>query len=390
MVKPLKFRNYPDFDLVLIDADSLMYSIAWGWQAAPREEKQDILDNAIMHAMRMCDVDEAAVFIKGKDNFRKNIDVEYKLHRRKYIDPFVQQMIDDLYEYAKEFSVESDHGEADDYCSIYSLQALAENKLPVIAHIDKDLNMLPGWHYNFRTKEMYFVSEEEAHIFLCKQLLTGDLTDNIKGIKGVGPAKATKYLNNKKMPDLVNKVLDVWKEKGGQYWEDDFYRCANLIILRDTEEELRELSREEIDKRLTWQGDPDKFYFDGITDTPQVAKANQVTTEGTLCRIVTDTGIVEDAEEAKLIRKERKKRTMGSSTKSSSSSLVKDTLVKNPSGVKLGRNKKNLIGKLIPARLRKSMLLSKNTGKNVSRLKSLCSVKLSRTGHMQKTIFSTN
>jgi len=64
----------------------------------------------------------------------------------------------------------------------------------ILSTVDKDLNNTPGWHHNMRTGEVYWVTEEEATYSFYKQLLTGDRTDNIQGIKGVGDVKATKIL----------------------------------------------------------------------------------------------------------------------------------------------------------------------------------------------------
>lgn len=67
-----------------------------------------------------------------------------------------------------------------------------------IVTIDKDLKMVPGLHYNYRTKEDFFVSEEEALEFFYWQLLTGDSVDNIAGCKGFGAVKARKLLDTAK------------------------------------------------------------------------------------------------------------------------------------------------------------------------------------------------
>ena len=59
-----------------------------------------------------------------------------------------------------------------------------------IATIDKDLDMIPGWHYNFVKKVMYHVDEEEAMRSFFTQMIVGDSSDNIQGCPGAGPLKA--------------------------------------------------------------------------------------------------------------------------------------------------------------------------------------------------------
>lgn len=80
--------------------------------------------------------------------------------------------------------------------------------ITIICSIDKDLKQVPGWHYNWNTDEApVWVSESQAIHNFYMQLCTGDKVDNIQGIKGVGPAKAKKILENcnteKEMYDAV-------------------------------------------------------------------------------------------------------------------------------------------------------------------------------------------
>jgi 5'-3' exonuclease len=65
----------------------------------------------------------------------------------------------------------------------------------VLCSTDKDLNMIPGKHFNFVTGELYTINEAQALRNFYGQLLSGDPTDNIEGIPGIGPAKADKLLN---------------------------------------------------------------------------------------------------------------------------------------------------------------------------------------------------
>ena len=82
--------------------------------------------------------------------------------------------------------------EADDLMGIYATNYEVDN--PVIVTIDKDLDTVPGLHYNPDKDKLYEVSPEEAkwnHMF---QTLVGDATDGFKGCPGVGAVKAKKIL----------------------------------------------------------------------------------------------------------------------------------------------------------------------------------------------------
>jgi hypothetical protein len=65
----------------------------------------------------------------------------------------------------------------------------------VVATIDKDLSTVPGITlYNWKHKTLTTLTKEEANLNFYKQILTGDLIDNIPGVNGLGPAKADKLL----------------------------------------------------------------------------------------------------------------------------------------------------------------------------------------------------
>jgi 5'-3' exonuclease len=85
----------------------------------------------------------------------------------------------------------SDGKEADDELGIMA----GENPDAIICSKDKDLDGVPGWHYNFsKTRKhegVYMVTKVEADRFFYKQMLTGDSTDNIPGMYRVLGLKAT-------------------------------------------------------------------------------------------------------------------------------------------------------------------------------------------------------
>lgn len=80
--------------------------------------------------------------------------------------------------------------EADDGLGIAQMKNLDQS---VIVSIDKDLNMIPGWHYNFVKKEFQYIEFGEAAKNFYMQMLTGDAVDNIPGLPGWGPVKAEKW-----------------------------------------------------------------------------------------------------------------------------------------------------------------------------------------------------
>jgi 5'-3' exonuclease len=239
------------FDIAIIDTDSILYQIAY-MQPSPALCRK-ALDDKLKEIMTNTGAISGAVFIKGKDNFRYEVDAAYKGNRKDTIEPEVKDRIDDLYEYCKDFSIQSDGGEADDYCGIAADLALQDNKRYIVCHIDKDLDCIPGWHYNFRKDTLYYVEPEDGYRFLMMQILTGDATDNIQGLRGVGPKTAEKLINGVPNNLLWSRVIDIWKEKCGDNWEPFFLKCANCIYIRESDDDLKPLTFEELKERLSWK-----------------------------------------------------------------------------------------------------------------------------------------
>lgn len=92
--------------------------------------------------------------------------------------------------------------------------ALAMNQTgdTCICSIDKDLLQIEGRHFNWVKGTKTLVKPRAALCRLWEQVLTGDSTDNIPGIKGIGAAKATKLIaactNTLAMENLCVKMWD--------------------------------------------------------------------------------------------------------------------------------------------------------------------------------------
>ena len=121
----------------------------------------------------------------------------------------------------------------------------------IICSRDKDLNMIPGWHYSWecgkQKEKKWFVSEEEGIRFFYKQLLTGDATDNILGLFRVGEkASCVKALDD--MTDEYNMYCHVrseYESRFGSYaWEFLLENARLLWILKDNKCKSQDPSQE--------------------------------------------------------------------------------------------------------------------------------------------------
>jgi len=197
-------------NLTLIDADSIYFR-----QACVTKNKNDIrkgIDHMMNQIRRDCMSDDLLVAVKGHGNFRKDLYPKYKANRKPQPDD-MKEALTYGHEYmcSKWDAVMADDMEADDLVSIWAYEAREEERPYVIAGIDKDLLQIPGNHYNFAKKIHSFVDDDTANYNLMIQCLTGDGTDNIPGIKGVGPKKAEKILAGVPMERRWNRVRASWR-----------------------------------------------------------------------------------------------------------------------------------------------------------------------------------
>lgn len=85
----------------------------------------------------------------------------------------------------------------------------------VIVTVDKDLQSIPGRHYNPVKQKAVIVSPDQANHNFMTQWLTGDATDCVPGMYRVGPAKAAKILSQD--GNKEDLVLQAYEKAGYSY-----------------------------------------------------------------------------------------------------------------------------------------------------------------------------
>lgn len=187
MTKRKKLTHEVNGKTLLIDGDVLVYLIGFATEEEDNTEAILTMNKYIDELLHQSFCTDYRLFLSdSKGNFRKSIYPEYKGNRSQPKPKHYQMLRDYLVEYEK---AEIAHGEeADD--------ALGRNqtKDTMICTIDKDLNMIEGMHFHMKKRVHTEVSHKQARHSFWMQMLTGDTTDNIPGIKGIGPKKAEKIL----------------------------------------------------------------------------------------------------------------------------------------------------------------------------------------------------
>lgn len=210
----------------LIDGDILVYRVGFSTNE-PDEEKFAVsrMGNFVDRLIRLEGIETYEGYLTGKNNYRSEIATEqtYKGNRKDARKPV---HYDSLREYLVSkwgFTV-IDGQEADDAMGIKAYDLPEDSSC--IMTIDKDLDMIRGWHYNFVKEDLYYVTEKEAIKNFYIQILTGDRVDNIPGLKGVGPVKAKKILENcttekslfKAVSEKYDHDIDKLTERGRLLW----------------------------------------------------------------------------------------------------------------------------------------------------------------------------
>jgi len=181
----------------IVDGDVLVYRAAFATQDKPPEEAENVInqlmDYVIGQTIMFPHGDNFFVWLTGRGNFRYDLakTQEYKGNRRDNVKPAHYQHIREYLQ--TEWGAQVTEGcEADDAISIEAYRGDLEST--VIVSVDKDMLTIPCWNFNFVTSTWVKNTHWESLLFLYEQILTGDRTDNIIGIHGIGPKKAQKIL----------------------------------------------------------------------------------------------------------------------------------------------------------------------------------------------------
>ena len=214
----------------LIDGDIVTFRAAFTaeedeeWVAKARTD--DLLDTILAET----GADTFEIWISGDENFRYEVFPEYKANRIDSKRPKWEKQV-------KAHLVENWNANVAKGCEADDMLGCRQTATTVICTIDKDLDQIPGDHYNFVKKVRYNVSEKDAYRFFCYQLMVGDTADGIKGVPGIGPKKANKLLDNYPADEWLSRIRDLYScdeefnlnAKVLWIWRDDHRVCPYLF-----------------------------------------------------------------------------------------------------------------------------------------------------------------
>jgi len=222
--------GYLDLNEEYDEREELRQSVIKTRIVEPVSHSYHIVDSMVDAILNQLQTKDYTIYLSGKNNFREKVPYPVKYKGNRVERPIHLENVRGflLYKYK---TVVTDGYEADDALGIMA----STQPDVIICSSDKDLNQVPGKHYNLDSREIYQVDEMEGYRNYNSQLLTGDKTDNILGIPKIGPVKASKLLEpctTKEEMDAV--VLDTYKKAFPQEWEQLLDSTRKLVwILRE-------------------------------------------------------------------------------------------------------------------------------------------------------------
>ena len=230
-------------NLVLIDADSIIYIVAYNLRELKRSDFGDcvLVEQSVDSVLSALFLNTGATHYVGAfsapTNFRQTL---YKFAPYKGNRGTKHEYIVEWEGYIKEYLINS-YGfvtipdmEADDVVSIG--KELYPNA--IIASPDKDLRQTAGAYFDYsKNTPIEYLTEEQAERNFYMSMLTGDTVDNIKGIVGMGTVKATKLLEkcdtDLEMDAVVREAYETayGTHYGPIIW-DEHYRTLSLLTTK--------------------------------------------------------------------------------------------------------------------------------------------------------------
>lgn len=245
----------------LIDADILPYEFGGMVQLEDPEKPLELdivksmVDDRIKQIVDSTGAESVSLYLTDSaSNFRIDLATikPYKGHRKAekpYHWAAIRQHLIDNYDAEVQYGIE-----ADDRLGIeqYKDMAVSQTKMnceTIICSRDKDLNMIPGWHYVWpagkQQEQHWFQDELSAIRCFYNQLLTGDTADNILGLYGVGSSsklvKSIQEMEEEQM--MFDLVYKAYTDRFGSYGDQFLYENAALLWIKrsDADEDAAEL-----------------------------------------------------------------------------------------------------------------------------------------------------
>lgn len=231
----------------LIDADVLRYECGYsaeaGWQSGEIPPWDYVQEHLELRIKNICGAVGATappiLYLTGKHNFREQLATRQPYKDRPSNKPWhfhnitafmkgnYDVVIQDGLEADDLMAIEQTRNQENFYGENCPVTGSGDYWCPtIICTRDKDLRAVPGWHYGWElgnqpsfgpylTDEIGYITlsadrksiKGTGLLFFYSQCLTGDRTDSILGVEGLGPVKAAEILKDIQTSDEAFKAV---------------------------------------------------------------------------------------------------------------------------------------------------------------------------------------
>jgi len=215
--------------IALVDSDFIPYRYCHACSGHDLEHIIREVDIHIRWIMHRTEADDIRLFLTGEKSWRKDKYPDYKGNR---VQPKPEWFYEVQQHLVEEWNAEfaPDGYEADDIVAEYAkfyFGIWRWDMFCVVAQ-DKDLNTVPGTHFNPVKDIIYWIYPEYANLWLYCQMIIGDTADNIKGLPQHGPMKAYRILSQGN-PRIRTEAA--YRYALGSGWEAEYKKNLELLSL---------------------------------------------------------------------------------------------------------------------------------------------------------------
>lgn len=235
--------------LALIDGDIVRYRTGFASNDVSEAIACVRANETMEQILRAVNADQYRVYLSDskENNFRYKLYPRYKESREKQAKPVHHEALKDFL--IQEWGARvTPNQEADDALGIDQTDSWENShhvEPTVICSIDKDLLQVPGLHYNWvknETKEQTYI---EGLRCFYEQCLSGDRTDDVFGIQGIGAVKSKRALAGcQTAEEMIEVVRGMWMD------DEALLMTGRLLWVRRYPEEMWSFTTPDMEQEL--------------------------------------------------------------------------------------------------------------------------------------------
>lgn len=229
--------------LAIVDGDGLLFRATSKVRDIDAAYKKYM--RVLLGYVRDSECDKAVVYCEGKGNWRRKVFEGYKATRRVAQEDRAAQMImiselkDALFD--TKVAIPAIGCETDDLVRRRAHLCMQRNQEYAVISADKDLDVIIGPHLRvdqYGGIKYYIIDDKMSDYNYFYQLCVGDMTDNIKSPKLLGPKYTEKLLKGNNRKTWRKLIEDEYKKRCGSEWLHALYFTGSLIHIQRHKDDM--------------------------------------------------------------------------------------------------------------------------------------------------------